>query len=191
MHKILNLWETPVIKDHKIFPNHAEILSTAIKCTGKEDHVGKFLQGKHINFEPEIHDLKKWIITVAEESIQEINKEFWDQKYRAKFLDIWSWSSTQYNNPYHSHPNTSWAGVYCVEPGDKSEVANNGSTVLYSPLSWGTYLDAGVAFLDRQAYQINNLDRGDLLLFPGYVRHSAMYFGANPRTIIAFNLIFE
>ena len=87
-------------------------------------------------------------------------------------------------------PNTSWGGVYCIDPGESDPASRNGTTVLYSPLPWGTYFDPGVAFVERQCTQTHDLATGDLLLFPFYIKHTAKYVGNTPRTIIAFNITF-
>ena len=190
MIEILNLWETPIVKDYRIFSNHQEILELAEHCTTNERSDGVFTPGIKFIDDPKINLLKSWILETANKSVSEINKEFWEESYSAKFLDMWSWSSKDYSNPVHSHPNTSWAGIYCLDSGEDNGRVRNGSTVFYNPVNWGTFLDPGVAFLDRRAYQINNLQAGDLLLFPGFLKHSAEYLGNIPRTIIAFNLVF-
>lgn len=189
--EILTLWETPIVITQKKFSNQSELLELAVSCTGTEDITGTFLPGKKFLNDPKIAELKNWILETANTSVEKINGEFWNKQYSAKFLDMWSWSSKDYSNPLHSHPNTSWAGVYCLDPGTPSNKAHNGSTIFYSPGNWGTFLDAGLAFLDRRAYHIHNLKAGDLILFPGFLKHSAQYSGITPRTVIAFNLIFE
>lgn len=191
MIEILNLWQTPIIKTSRIFDNHNKILDIAIESTGTEAANGTFLPGKNFIDNPELVVLNRWILDTANNAITELNKEFWEDRHFPKFKSMWSWSSCEYLNPYHSHPNTSWAGVYCLEPGSSDNTQHNGSTIFYNPASWGIYLDAGVAFLDKRAYYIDNLKKGDLILFPGYLKHSARYTGTVPRTIIAFNLVFD
>ncbi len=191
MIEILNLWQTPIIKANKIFDNHGQLLDIAMRSTGTEDASGKFLPGKSFIDNPELLGFNNWILDIANNAVNELNKEFWEDNHTARFKDMWSWSSCEYSNPYHSHPNTSWAGVYCLEQGSNDVNQHNGSTIFYNPAVWGTYLDAGLAFLDRRAYYIDNLKKGDLILFPGYLKHSARYTGLTPRTVIAFNLIFD
>ncbi len=137
-----------------------------------------------------ILDFKTWVLEITYNIAKEINN--WQKNHTPEFLDIWSWSSNDYDNKLHGHHNCSWSGIYCLEEGDSSSIEGyNGSTLMYSPLPWGSYTDPGNVFLEDGYLLWHHLNKGDLLLFPSYVRHSAKYKGTSPRTIIAFNIIFK
>lgn len=187
---LLQSWATPIIRSHKIFPNQLDLQKLCDNSTETIDNkTGNILAGKVIFNMPELIDVKAWIKEIAVQHISKIND--WKQDYKVLFWDMWAWSSSNYDNPYHGHFNSSWGGVYCVDSGDENFTNNNGSTLLYSPLPWGTYVDPGVEFLEKKCRQWHNLTTGDLLLFPFYIKHSAKYTGSKKRSVIGFSLNFE
>lgn len=190
MNKIIQSWPSPIIRDHRIFENHNDIKELAVASTEHIDDFNKFIPGKPIIDNKILYNLKSWILNTVYINAKEINAGLWDKDYTPSFINMWAWSSSNYNNPLHSHPNTSWGGVYCLDPGESDPATRNGTTVLYSPLPWGTYFDPGVAFIEKQCTQTHDLAAGDLLLFPFYIKHTAKYVGTVPRTIIAFNITF-
>lgn len=189
---IISSWSTPIIRYHKIFDNQEKIKHLCHQSTETVDMItGDMKRGIPIIDNDIINDLKSWILFSASNTIAKINQGMWTKEYKPKFWDMWAWSSNDYDNPYHGHYNSSWGGAYCVDAGDETFEGNNGATMLYSPLPWGTYADPGVAFLERQSKQWHNLATGDLLLFPFWVKHSAKYKGIKNRTIIGFSLVFD
>lgn len=190
--EIILAWPTPIIRQNKVFNNQEQIKDLCEKSTETVDPItGDMKRGTPIIDNYVIEDLKLWILESSREAISSINQSMWNKEYKPKFWDMWSWSSSDYDNPYHGHYNSSWGGAYCVDAGDENFDNNNGSTMLYSPLPWGTYADPGVAFLERQSKQWHNLNTGDLLLFPFWVKHSAKYKGNKKRTVIGFSLVFD
>jgi hypothetical protein len=191
MIEIINSWQTPVVRGNQFFDNQQEIIDLARTSTTQDDKTNnKFVGGIPFIDNPIIAKLKNWILESVHSTAKTVNR--WDTDYEAQFLDIWSWSSVDYDNNLHGHHNCSWSGIYCLEEGDASNISGyNGSTLLFSPLPWGSYTDPGNLFLEKQYLHWHHLNAGDLLLFPSYVRHSAKYKGTTPRTIIAFNIIFK
>jgi uncharacterized protein (TIGR02466 family) len=96
----------------------------------------------------------------------------------------------------HNHPNASWSGVYCVDPG-KSDPNKEGSGVLsfVSPmLMSGMYQDAANAKMKlpygNMLAQLS-LEAGQLVMFPSWVLHDVKPFeGEGERITIAFNCWF-
>lgn len=92
----------------------------------------------------------------------------------------------------HTHAGCSWCGIYYLRVGDftkpKDGAAPNGGNRFYSPLAWGGVSnDYGNEYL-FQAYIDPPLEDGMLLLFPSFLRHSALpYAGRQDRVVIAFN----
>lgn len=93
----------------------------------------------------------------------------------------------------HNHPNASWSGIYCVDPGD--EVAGrpeSGIVRFRNPnQNAGMFADRG----NRQLVDPFGLggvevkhEPGKLLIFPSYLEHEIFpYVGTRPRIVVAFN----
>jgi uncharacterized protein (TIGR02466 family) len=97
----------------------------------------------------------------------------------------------------HNHPNASWSGVYCVDPGlndpDKKE---SGRLIFVNPMIMGAmHLDAGVHNMKLPyAPQVASLslEAGQLVMFPSWVLHDVKPFeGEGERITIAFNCWFN
>ena len=97
----------------------------------------------------------------------------------------------------HNHPNASWSGVYCVDPG-KSDPGKEGSGQLsfVSPmLTNGMYQDpANIKMKRPYATGVAQLTLapGQLVMFPSWVLHDVKPFeGEGERITIAFNCWFR
>lgn len=190
MVEIINSWATPFARSNKIFDQHDEILKLAQLCTTQDDRINnKFVSGTPFIDEPVINDLKDWILNSVHYTAKEVNN--WKENHIPELVDMWSWSSNDYNNLLHGHANCSWSGVYCVEDGNSSVQGYNGTTIMFSPLPWGNYRDPGNEFLELQFLHWHHLAKGDLLLFPSYIRHCAKYTGKELRTVIGFDIKFK
>ena len=92
----------------------------------------------------------------------------------------------------HNHPNASWSGVYCVDPGQRG----SGLLTFLNPmLASSMYLDAANASL-RGAFASGvrqiDLEPGQLVLFPSWVLHDVKpYEGDGERITVAFNCWFQ
>ena len=98
----------------------------------------------------------------------------------------------------HNHPLASWSLVYCVDPGD-AEPPNEfeaGYLVFQDPRSMASmYLDTANRHMVRD-YSFDSVRfrprKGDVLIFPSYVRHSVEpYGGSEPRITVAANYWFQ
>ena len=96
----------------------------------------------------------------------------------------------------HNHPNASWSGVYCVDPGRSDpERKESGALCFVNPVLQSTmHLDAGNArFSGAFAGGIRSLrmEAGQLVLFPSWVLHDVKPFeGEGERITVAFNCWF-
>jgi uncharacterized protein (TIGR02466 family) len=96
----------------------------------------------------------------------------------------------------HNHPNASWSGVYCVDPGQHDPGhKDSGLLSFVNPMIMGAmHMDAGVARMQLPyGYQIASvpLEAGQLVLFPSWVLHDVKPFqGQGQRITIAFNCWF-
>jgi hypothetical protein len=96
----------------------------------------------------------------------------------------------------HNHPNASWSGVYCVDPGTH-DPGNRESGILsfVNPMiTSAMHMDAGVARMSLPyAYQVASisLEAGQLVIFPSWVLHDVKPFaGTGERITVAFNCWF-
>lgn len=97
----------------------------------------------------------------------------------------------------HNHPNASWSGVYCVDPGqhdpDKPE---SGLLSFINPTTPSAmHMDAGIANIrlpyGHQGPRLR-LEPGQLVLFPSWVLHEVTPFeGEGERITVAFNCWFN
>ena len=97
----------------------------------------------------------------------------------------------------HNHPNASWSGVYCVDPGrSDAERKESGALCFVNPvLQASMHLDAGNArFSGAYAGGVRSLrmEAGQLVLFPSWVLHDVKPFeGEGERITVAFNCWFS
>lgn len=149
----------------------------------------------------------------ANPAIQELKVFCWDQLLavigRLNGYDLTTLERLQiYNDAWfhvtrrggffglHNHPNASWSGVYCVDPGN-SDAGTRDSGVLsfVNPMIAGAmHVDAGVSRMPLpHGYQIASLrlEPGQLVIFPSWVLHDVKpFFGDGERITIAFNCWF-
>jgi hypothetical protein len=96
----------------------------------------------------------------------------------------------------HNHPNASWSGVYCVDPGrNDTDKKDSGVLTFVNPMiTTSMYMDAATVNIQLPyGYQIANirLEAGQLVLFPSWVLHDVKPFeGEGERITIAFNCWF-
>jgi len=92
----------------------------------------------------------------------------------------------------HNHPNASWSGIFCVDPGQPRSDQREGTVRFYDPRTNADYyLDPGNQNLQTPfrlgAMEVHH-EVGKLWLFPSYLLHEVFpYFGEAPRIIVAFN----
>jgi uncharacterized protein (TIGR02466 family) len=98
----------------------------------------------------------------------------------------------------HNHPNASWSGVYCVDPGphDPDKQSSSGILSFVNPMiTSAMHIDAGIARIQPPyGNQIASVRMapGELILFPSWVLHDVKpYEGDGERITIAFNCWFK
>ena len=97
----------------------------------------------------------------------------------------------------HNHPNASWSGVYCVDPGEHdADKPESGLLSFVSPaVITSMHMDAATANL-RDPFAPNiravRLAPGQLVVFPSWILHDVKPFqGEGARITVAFNCWFE
>ncbi|MEX0900928.1 MAG: putative 2OG-Fe(II) oxygenase [Gammaproteobacteria bacterium] len=93
----------------------------------------------------------------------------------------------------HIHPNASWSGIICVDPGDSPEDADYSGVVRYHDprLHITMHEDAGnrqlVPPFTTGGYDVRHAP-GQLIVMPSYLHHEIFpYMGKRPRIVVAFN----
>jgi len=98
----------------------------------------------------------------------------------------------------HSHPNASWSGIYCVEPGDSPEDRpESGQVKFYDPRGAGPQMHFDPAnrqldprFSTTPVYLTHRA--GQLVMFPSWLFHEVLpYHGQRERIVVAFNAWLE
>ena len=96
----------------------------------------------------------------------------------------------------HNHPNASWSGVYCVDPGEHDAgKKDSGLLSFVNPLiANAMHVDAGIAAMKLPyGFQVAgvSMEAGQLVIFPSWVLHDVKPFeGEGERVTIAFNCWF-
>ena len=97
----------------------------------------------------------------------------------------------------HNHPNASWSGVYCVDPGQHdADKSDSGLLSFVSPAVISSmHMDAATANL-RDPFAPNiralRLQAGQLVVFPSWILHDVKPFqGEGTRITVAFNCWFQ
>jgi uncharacterized protein (TIGR02466 family) len=132
--------------------------------------------------------LEQFALYTLSEICKDLNQNTWKKNDAFQIEIVESWFHITKNNGYHdvhSHPMSSWSGIYYLDIGDSTVVTSSGINRFYAPFKTD-YLDRGNEFLTN----IWDLEpkNGMLVLFPSYLNHSALpYSGKTPRYVIAFN----
>ena len=111
------------------------------------------------------------------------------ESYKINFRD--SWYHITKNKGYHdmhTHGNSSVCGIYYVDVGNSNMNDANGINRFRAPFYPQTDdLDRGYSWYPSDIIDVEP-QNGKLILFPGYLLHSATpYFGDDDRIVIAFN----
>lgn len=97
----------------------------------------------------------------------------------------------------HNHPNASWSGVYCVDPGRHDpDKRDSGLLSFVNPtIASAMHVDAANANLTgafAPSIRSVRFEAGQLVLFPSWVLHDVKPFeGEGERITVAFNCWFQ
>jgi uncharacterized protein (TIGR02466 family) len=150
-------------------------------------------------FESGSDELQKLVTEIKDHlllAVSGLNYDYWVEDAEPAVNITESWFHVTENGGYHdvhSHPNCSWCGIYCLDPGDSNIENASGVNRFYDPrIHAAHYLDAGNLFLHQEGYWDVAPVEGQLVLFPSYLKHSALpYFGEKNRVVLAFNATIE
>jgi uncharacterized protein (TIGR02466 family) len=97
----------------------------------------------------------------------------------------------------HNHPNASWSGVYCVDPGQHDpDRRDSGQLTFVNPMTaFAMHMDPAIENIPPPyGVQMRSfrLEPGQLVIFPSWVLHDVKPFeGEGERITIAFNAWFQ
>lgn len=140
----------------------------------------------------DLQALRQVLTELVLDCASSVNQDYWPETAEAEVQIIESWYHLTGNGGYHdahSHPNCSWCGIYCLDPGESNLAQRNGVNRFYDPRhNAAHYMDAGTAYLDGTGFWDVMPVAGQVVIFPSYLKHSALpYFGNQERVVVAFN----
>lgn len=142
---------------------------------------------------PVVKELLEYVRNAVFQAAQHANQGRWGAGTRIGISIHESWCHITRAGGWHdahTHPNSSWSGIYYIRAGDSSADSASGVNRFYSP--WpAAYSDIGT----RYSSQVSSIDiepaDGELIIFPSWLLHSAtVYQGEQDRIIVAFNCKF-
>jgi uncharacterized protein (TIGR02466 family) len=166
----------------------------------------KYIDTMHGDLFESRFDLFRWpdppirkLATLCHQSLARLVRDlngYTDSEMETLQFDYHAWFHVTRKHGYqgqHNHPNASWSGIYCVDPGDQvPDRPDSGLVRFHDPRTHiDMYSDAGNRRLGLP-WTMGSIDwrhrRGQLVLFPSYLRHEIYpYVGDRPRVVVAFN----
>lgn len=145
--------------------------------------------------DPEVAELTAFCHRGVASVVAKLN-DYSQPELDALSFEYQAWFHITRNGGYqslHNHPNASWSGIYCVDPGDSvEERPDSGSVRFRNPnQNAGMFADGGNRSL-AEPYGLGGVqikhEPGKLLIFPSYLEHEVFpYIGQRPRLVVAFN----
>jgi len=140
----------------------------------------------------DVRRLRDFCLASVHEAGATMNQGLWEPEARIQVLAVESWCHITRSGGYHdvhAHPMCSWCGIYYIDPGDADASQRNGVNRFYEPRgNVNAYSDYGSRYLNREGSIDMPASEGTLIVFPSYLRHSALpYTGKRDRIVVAFN----
>lgn len=195
-----------VMPDHEGLCEALEILFLEKEAEGDRYRHRKYIDTMHGELfesrfdlfrwpEEPVRRLAAWCHSRLASLVHDLNQ--YDEAAMASLrFDYHAWFHITRTHGYqgqHNHPNASWSGIFCVQPGDgPADRPDSGLVRFHDPRTHvDMYSDAGNRGL-RLPYAMGTCDwrhrRGQLVIFPSYLRHEIYpYLGEGPRIVVAFN----
>jgi len=154
----------------------------------------KFLEESHPtlfenNENKDFNDVKNFCLDAALSIAIQNNFQFVDTSHWMIAAPE-SWYHITKNKGFHdihTHPFSSWCGIFYVDIGDCDVKTQNGINRFYNPNNFIMHNILGNEYIGHTSYDVNPED-GKLLIFPGHLAHSALpYYGKKDRIVISFN----
>ena len=141
-----------------------------------------------------VKELLEYCRSSVFEAANQANRGRWEAGARIGVDMHESWCHITPSGGYHdahTHPNSSWSGIYYVRAGESDLQTKNGINRFYAPWMPTAYSDIGT----RWTSEVGSIDMpaedGTLLIFPSWILHAGMpYLGDTDRIIVSFNCKF-
>ena len=141
-----------------------------------------------------VRELLEWCRVTVFEAAKHANNGRWPAAARIGINVHESWCHVTRDGGYHdmhTHPNSSWSGIYYIRAGESDLATKNGCNRFYSPYNPPAYSDLGTKWSDLTASVDLPATDGQLILFPSWLPHAALpYYGSVERVVVAFNCVF-
>ena len=163
----------------------------------RDTQVGPLFESRFDLFywqEPEIRPMVDFCHRSLARVVAELNG-YGNQQMQQLRFDYHAWFHVTRKGGFqavHNHPNASWSGIFCIDPGEPASDPREGTVRFYDPKGNANYYqDPGNAQLSGPfsmgGSQITH-EPGKLWIFPSYMLHEVFpYQGKKPRVIVAFN----
>lgn len=135
----------------------------------------------------EFNQVVDFIHSVTLNVAKKVNLNYVDtSQWMIRIHESWSHITTNGGyHDYHTHPYSSWCGIFYVDAGDSDAENNNGNNRFYTPLTINP--EIGFEYI-AHTFHDPVVETGKLVIFPSYIPHSAMpYFGKKDRIVVAYN----
>lgn len=143
---------------------------------------------------PAVKELLEYCRTSVFEAANQANRGRWEPGARIGVDIHESWCHITPSGGYHdvhTHPNSSWSGIYYVRAGACDLQSKNGVNRFYAPWMPTAYSDIGTLWNSQLSSIDMPVEDGTMVIFPSWILHSGLtYTGDVDRVIVAFNCKF-
>ncbi len=146
--------------------------------------------------EPSLVELREFCHLSLARLINQIS-DYSEEEFQQLNFDYHAWFHITRAGGFqggHNHPNASWSGIFCVNPGDKlCDRPDSGQVRFHDPRIGANYYSDAGSERWKSPFHIGgrpiNHERGKLVMFPSFLWHEIFpYLGdKNPRIVVAFN----
>ena len=183
--------------------HHADLISICYQLREKNQTSGVATRAKNLyesDFDflkqdhPAVKDLLEHCRTSVFEAANHANRGRWEAGARIGVDVHESWCHITPRGGYHdahTHPNSSWSGIYYIRAGECDLESKNGVNRFYAPWMPTAYSDIGTLWNSQMSSIDMPVEDGTMIVFPSWILHSGMpYQGDTERVIVAFNCKF-
>lgn len=144
--------------------------------------------------DPAVKELLEYCRSSVFEAANHANRGRWEAGARIGVDIHESWCHITTQGGYHdahTHPNSSWSGIYYIRAGESDLESRNGVNRFYAPWMPTAYSDIGTLWNSQLSSIDMPAEDGSMIVFPSWLLHSGMpYQGSVDRVIMAFNCRF-
>ena len=182
---------------------HSELITLCYKLQQNQNTSGVAPRAKNLyesdfdffrNDNTAVQELKEYCRSSVFEAASHANRGRWEAGTRIGIDIHESWCHITPRGGYHdahTHPNSSWSGIYYIRAGESDLASCNGVNRFYAPWMPTAYSDIGTLWNSQLSSIDMPVEDGTMIVFPSWILHSGMpYMGDTERVIVAFNCKF-